>query len=298
MTASDFHLNFGDICAILTALCWSSAVIFFQVSGRILGSLQISLLKNIIGVIGFIGFLVIQGIDFPIFTQHDFWIMIISGTLGVAVGDLFFLASLRRLGAGLNAIVSTAYSPSIFIIAFLMFKEVISLQAYFGGALVITGIIIGTLEIPKIRNREDIAWGVLYGFAAQALTAFSVLLLKPIMVIHPVVPIALVRFSTGAALSIGFLVFAKGFPALIETLNRGFKHLPLIMGSLLGTFLSVIFWLAGYKYTLAGRAAIYNQLSTIFIIIMAVIFLNETMTRRKWLAVFCALSGVLLVSGA
>ncbi|HIM11062.1 TPA: DMT family transporter [Candidatus Poribacteria bacterium] len=292
----EFHLNQGDIFAILTALCWSSGVIFFQVSGRILGSLQISLLKNIIGVIGFIGFLAVQGDEFPLFTYHDLWIMIISGTFGVAVGDLFFLASLRRLGAGLNAIVSTAYSPTVFLLAFFMFGEVISLQAYFGGVLVITGIIIGTLEIPKDRGRENIAWGVLYGFTAQALTAFSVLLLKPIMETHPVVPIALVRFSTGALLSIGFLVFAKGLPALRETMKQGFKHPPLIMGSILGTFLSVIFWLAGYKYTLAGRAAIYNQLSTIFIILLAAIFLKEAMTRRKWLAVSCALSGALLVS--
>ena len=292
----DFHLNSGDIFAILTALCWSSGVIFFHVSGRILGSLQISLLKNIIGVIGFIGFLAVQGDEFPLFTYHDLWIMIISGTFGVAVGDLLFLASLRRLGAGLNAIVSTAYSPTVFLLAFFMFGEVISLQAYFGGVLVITGIIIGTLEIPKDRGRENIAWGVLYGFTAQALTAFSVLLLKPIMETHPVVPIALVRFSTGALLSIGFLVFAKGLPALRETMKQGFKHPPLIMGSILGTFLSVIFWLAGYKYTLAGRAAIYNQLSTIFIILLAAIFLKEAMTRRKWLAVSCALSGVLLVS--
>ena len=292
----EFHLNQGDIFAILTALCWSLGVIFFQVSGRILGSLQISLLKNIIGVIGFIGFLAVQGDEFPLFTYHDLWIMIISGTFGVAVGDLFFLASLRRLGAGLNAIVSTAYSPTVFLLAFFMFGEVISLQAYFGGVLVITGIIIGTLEIPKDRGRENIAWGVLYGFTAQALTAFSVLLLKPIMETHPVVPIALVRFSTGALLSIGFLVFAKGLPALRETMKQGFKHPPLIMGSILGTFLSVIFWLAGYKYTLAGRAAIYNQLSTIFIILLAAIFLKEAMTRRKWLAVSCALSGALLVS--
>ena len=68
------------------------------------------------------------------------------------------------------------------------------------------------------------------------------------------------------------------------------------MCSILGTFLSVIFWLLGYKYTLAGRAAIYNQLSTIFIIIMAAIFLKEAMTRRKWLAVTCALFGAVLVS--
>jgi len=292
----EFHLNQGDIFAILTALFWSSGVILFQVSGRILSSLQISLLKNIIGVIGFIGILAVQGNVFPLFTHHELWILIISGILGVAVGDLFFLASLRRLGAGLIAIVSTTYSPSIFLLAFLMFGEVISLQAYFGGALVITGIIIGFLEKPKNKRREDIAWGVLYGFAAQALTAFSVLLLKPIMEIHPVVPIALVRFSTGAVLSIGFLAFAKGLPALRETIKQGFKHPPLIMGSIFGTFLSVIFWLAGFKYTLAGRAAIYNQLSTIFIILMAAIFLKEAMTRRKWLAVTCALSGVLLVS--
>ena len=292
----ELHLNQGDIFAILTALFWSSGVILFQVSGRILSSLQISLLKNIIGVIGFIGFLAVQGVVFPSFTHHELWILIISGILGVAVGDLFFLASLRRLGAGLNAIVSTAYSPTIFLLAFFMFGEVISLQAYFGGILVIAGIIIGTLELPKNRSRENIAWGVLYGFTAQALTAFSVLLLKPIMEVHPVVPIALVRFSTGAVLSICFLVFAKGLPALRATIKLGFKHPPLIIGSIMGTFLSVIFWLAGFKYTLAGRAAIYNQLSTIFIILMAALFLKEAMTRRKWLAVTCALSGALLVS--
>ena len=290
------HVNLGEIYAILTALCWSSGVIFFQVSGRVLSSLQINLLKNTIGVIGFIGFLIIQGHDFPAFNYHEYLILIISGILGVAVGDLFFLASLRRLGAGLIAIVSTTYSPSIFLLAFLMFGEVISLQAYFGGALVITGIIIGFLEKPKNKRPEDIAWGVLYGFAAQALTAFSVLLLKPIMEIHPVVPIALVRFSTGTVLCIGFLVFSKGSSSLFKTFKQGLKHPPLIMGSFLGTFLSVIFWLAGYKYTLAGRAAIYNQLSTIFIIIMAAIFLKETMTPKKWLAVCCALCGALLVS--
>ena len=292
----DFHLNSGDIFAILTALCWSSGVIFFHLSGRILSSLQISMLKNIIGVIGFIGFLAVQRNEFPVFTHHEIWIMVISGALGVAVGDLFFLASLRRLGAGLNAIVSTSYSPTIFLLAFFMFGEIISLQAYCGGVLVITGIIIGTLEIPKNRNRGNISQGVFYGFLAQAFTAFSVLLLKPIMEIHPVVPIALVRFTTGAILSIGFLGFTKGSSAMKETIKKGFKHPPLIMGSILGTFLSVIFWLAGYKYTLAGRAAIYNQLSTIFIIIMAAIFLKEAMTGRKWVAVTCALSGALLVS--
>jgi drug/metabolite transporter (DMT)-like permease len=70
----------------------------------------------------------------------------------------------------------------------------------------------------------------------------------------------------------------------------------MIAGAFFGTFLSVIFWLSGFKYTLAGRAAIYNQLSTIFIILLAAIFLKEVMTKRKWFSVFLAMSGAIIVS--
>ena len=105
-----YSLNLGDIYAILTALCWSSGVIFFDIAGRVLTSLQISLLKNIVGVLGFIGFLVIQGESFPIFTQHEYFILILSGVIGVALGDILFLASLRRIGCGLSASICTSYS--------------------------------------------------------------------------------------------------------------------------------------------------------------------------------------------
>ena len=64
----------------------------------------------------------------------------------------------------------------------------------------------------------------------------------------------------------------------------------------MGTYLSVIFWLAGFKYTIPGRAAIYNQLSTILIMIMATLFLGEKMNKKKWSAVALAIFGALLIS--
>ena len=67
-------------------------------------------------------------------------------------------------------------------------------------------------------------------------------------------------------------------------------------GSFFGTYLSVILWLAGYKYTLAGRAAIYNQLSTILISIMAVLFLKEEMTRKKKIGILLSFFGAIIVS--
>ena len=294
----EFQLNTGDLYAILTSFCWASGVILFQVSGQLLGSMHINVLKNTIGVIGFISFLMIQGNRFPVFTYDEMMILTISAILGVAIGDYFYLSALRNLGAGLNAIVGTTFSLSIFILSYLMFGEVISIRGYMGGFFVISGIVIATIELPKNKSRKDITQGIVYGLIAQVLTAFSVLMIKPVMAVHPVVPIALIRFGIGALIGIIFLYYKEGGSDLIKTYKKGFSHIPLVLGAFFGTFLSVIFWLAGYKYTLAGRAAIYNQLSTILIILMAALFLKEKMNNRKWFAVCCALSGAILVSTA
>mgnify|MGYP001349233845 CR=1 FL=1 len=85
---------------------------------------------------------------------------------------------------------------------------------------------------------------------------------------------------------------------LKKTIIRGFTNPTMIIGAFLGTFLSVIFWLSGFKHTLAGRAAIYNQLSTIIITILAALFLKEKMNFTNWLAVLIAFFGAIIVSMA
>ena len=289
-------LSLGDIYAILTALCWSCGVIFFGLAGKVLTTLQISLLKNIVGVIGFLSFIVIKGDAFPTFDDKEYVVLIISGIIGVAFGDILFLASLRIIGAGLSAIVSTGYTILIFILAYLMYGEVISLISYIGGTFVIIGVIIGTIDKSIDDSPKQIILGVSYGLLANLCTAYSVLLLKPIMELHPVVPIALIRFSTGIIISALGILYLKGQVVLKDTILKGFTNYNLLAGAFFGTFLSVIFWLAGFKYTLAGRAAIYNQLSTIFIILLASIILDEIMTKRKWIAVTLALVGSFIVS--
>ena len=290
------NLNLGDFYAILTALCWSCGVIFFEIAGRVLNSLQISLLKNIVGVLGFISFIILQGDPFADFIGEEYFILIISGIIGVAIGDILFLASLRRIGSSLSAIVSTGYTISIFILAFLMFGEVISFISYIGGVLVILGVVIGTIDRDLDRTPKEILYGVSFGLLANLCTAYSILLLRPIMDVHPVLPIALVRFSIGMIISAFGILYLNGKLALRETILKGFSNYNLLAGAFFGTFLSVIFWLAGFKFTLAGRAAIYNQLSTIFIILLASVFLNQQMTKRKWVAVSLALMGSFIVS--
>ena len=286
----------GDLYALITAVCWSSAVILFDISTRNFTAIQLNVFKNCIGVFGFILTIVLFSIPSPNFTQQDIFTLVLSGFLGILIADGLFLESLRRVGSGISAVVSTVYTPTVFIIAFILFNETIKPQSYIGGSLVLVGITISVFHYPNTIKKKDLYIGILFGLMANILTAYSVLIIKPIMKNNPVVYVALYRFSVGLFFGIIINLVKSGSQTVIQKFKQGLTNQYVIFGALLGTYLSVIFWLAGYKYTLAGRAAIYNQLSTVFIIILARIFLKEPMNSKKVIGVSLAIFGAMIVS--
>ena len=286
----------GDLYAVITAVCWSSAVILFDISTKNFTAIQLNVLKNFIGVFGFILTIILFSITSPNFSQQDIFTLALSGFLGILIADGLFLESLRRLGSGISAVVSTIYTPTVFIIAYILFNETINLHSYIGGVLVLGGITISVFQPPKTIKKRDLYIGILFGIMANILTAYSVLIIKPIMKNNSVIYIALYRFSIGLIFGILINILKSGIKQVIQKFKQGLTNQYVILGAFLGTYLSVIFWLAGYKYTLAGRAAIYNQLSTVFIIILARVFLKEPMTSKKIIGVSLAIFGAMIVS--
>ena len=286
----------GDLYAVITAVCWSSAVILFDISTKNFTAIQLNVLKNFIGVFGFILTIVLFSIPSPNFSQQDIFTLALSGFLGILIADGLFLESLRRLGSGMSAVVSTIYTPTVFIIAFILFNETINLHSYIGGVLVLGGITISVFQPPKTIKKRDLYIGILFGIMANILTAYSVLIIKPIMKNNSVIYVALYRFSIGFIFGILINILKSGIKQVTQIFKQGLTNQYVVFGAILGTYLSVIFWLAGYKYTLAGRAAIYNQLSTVFIIILARVFLKEPMTSKKIIGVSLAIFGAMIVS--
>jgi drug/metabolite transporter (DMT)-like permease len=70
----------------------------------------------------------------------------------------------------------------------------------------------------------------------------------------------------------------------------------ILPATMLGSFFALLLWLGGMKYTEAGSAAIINQTSTVFILVLASIFLKEPFTARRWAAAGLAIGGILLVT--
>ena len=285
----------GDIYALLTAVCWSFAVILFELSSNKLNPLQINIVKNSFGVIGFVITILILDIPYPNFSNKNLVILAISGFIGVGIADLFFLESLKKIGSSLSAIVATVYAPSVFIIAYIYFGEIITLNVYIGTILILGGIIVSTYNSPRLISSYHLVTGVFYGALAQILTALSVLSVKPIMVDNPILYVALIRFGMGLFIGLVFLILKSGLSELIVTFRIGIRNTFMLLGAFFGSYLSVILWLAGYKYTLSGKAAIYNQLSTVLISIMAVVFLKEKLTNKKKIGIVLSFFGALFV---
>ena len=55
-----------------------------------------------------------------------------------------------------------------------------------------------------------------------------------------------------------------------------------------------LFWLAGFKYTEASTASVLNETSTIFIVLMAWVFLKERLSWRKIIGVMMTFVGVVI----
>ena len=291
----------GQTCALLTALTWAFALVLFKRSGERISPLALNLFKNTVGLIllGLTLLLMGGGLG-PLseYRREDIFILLLSGVLGIALADTVFLHALNLIGVGLISIVDCLYSPLVILFSFLLLSEGLTVYHYVGGALVLGGVLVSSKHPPPAdRTRGQLLVGMLCAVLGLALMAVGIVIAKPVLDLmdFPLI------WATGLRLLAGTVVLAmlaaasprRGELWSVFRPSRVWKYcLP---GSVLGTYVCLITWMAGFKYTYASVAAILNQTSTLFAIILATFMLQESFTRRKFVAVSLAFAGVALV---
>ena len=76
--------------------------------------------------------------------------------------------------------------------------------------------------------------------------------------------------------------------------QKGSRHYA-FWGALLGNLISMTLWVGAFKFTAVNSAAVLNQTNTVFVVVLASVFLKEAFTRRRLLATVLAVAGSLLV---
>lgn len=293
----------GEFSATLCGLLWAVAVILFKKSGELVPPVVLNLFKGTVGLVLFLATMLLFGL--PLFpdtaSQADWIVLLVSGIIGIGIADSFLFAALNRLGAGRNAIVDCLYSPLVILCSIIYLAEPLSPWLFVAIGGMVAAILIGTWNPSQVRDPEElkaIRTGVLLGALSQLLMAIGIVMAKPVLDTSEPWWATTVRLVGGW----GFLVIHGLTPANRLATLRAFtpsrQWFLTIPAAVVGTYLALIFWILGMKYTYTTTASVLNQLSTIFMIVLATLFLKEPLTWRKVVAITIGFSAGVLAGMA
>ena len=287
----------GETFALACALVWAFAVIFFRKSGETVAPFSLNLFRVTVSCLLFgVSLVVIRQPLWGCAPVEDYLILVASGVIAIAISDTLFHMGLNRVGAGVNAIVSTLYSPFIILYAFLLLDERLTWDKFFGMFLIIGGVIFASAtRLPEGVTRRDMVMGLLFGVASMATLAFGIVLAKPVLERSDILWATTVRQLGSLAVLAPFALALPGRRQRFAVFKPRATWKFSLPGAVLGSYLALILWIGGMKYTSAGTAGILNQTSTIHTLILASVFLKEPFTLRKGVAAALALAGILLV---
>lgn len=288
----------GEFYALLTAVLWAAAVIFLKRSGEDIPPFALNLFRIALSTVALAITMLAGGQSlFLSMPLRDYLVLFASGIVAIAISDTLFLMALNRVGAGIMAIVDCLYSPFVIFFAFVMLREQLGLFQYGGMAMVILGVAMASRhKPPQGVTVGRIVEGVFLGVAAMATVAFGIVLAKPVIMRSPILWATTMRQVGALAAMVPAALVLPGRRALFSHFLPSRSWVHSVPATMLGSYLALIFWIAGMKYSLAGAAAILNQTSSVYILIFASIFLGEPFTVRKALATALAIAGIAMVT--
>ncbi len=289
----------GEIFALAAPLSWSIAVILFHKTGRVVPPLALNLFKNSVAFVLFL--LTMFLVREPIVRSHPvslYFLLLTSGVIGIGISDTLFFMTLNRVGAGTQAIINTSYSPSIILLSFFFLGERLSPLQLLGVAFILLAVLslAWPTKGPKHLSRRTIVVGILLGLATTLTQAVSIVMVKPVLAEIPLLWANLWRLAGGLLTSILLIGFLPGLSIGLKSLKNVAIWPSMIPGAVMGTYVSLLFWLGGMKYTLASTAAALNQTATLWTFVLAVLVLHEPLTRGRLLGLCGGLAGVALVT--
>ena len=292
----------GDLLSLLAAFLWAAAVVCYKLGGEGMPAWHQNLLKSSLGALLFTGTLWVLGEPFAPqgLGGWEWGVVALSGLVGMSLADTAYFQALKLLGATLTSLVGSLYSPLMIFFSVLFLGDELRLSLVAGSLLVAAGIVLGTWDPGKVeeeeagKSRREILSGVGLGVMFIVLVVGSIIMIGPVLKSRSPLWVAWVRITAGA---LGILAIPWGREGgTVAQAFRPSRHAGwMVLGSILGTWLGYYVWLKGLQLIPMSRASVLNELSLIFVFLLAALFAGERLTPKRAGAVGLAFLGSLLV---
>jgi drug/metabolite transporter (DMT)-like permease len=284
----------GEVASLAAAGIWAFSMSAFSAFGQQVPASVLNLFKNGIAIIGL-------GIVILLVTQEwprDFdryALLAVSGVVGIAIGDTFLFAALKRLGAQLTSATQCLAPPAAAAMAWVSFGESLTLLEAVGIAITVSSvcaiILLRGRGGEQATDRRELRKGVFYAVLAALGQAFAMVSSR--------YAFQGVSVPAGTVLRMlpAFLVLAAfAPPSQFHSLWRNRRVLFILAAAAFaGTFLGMLLMSTGAKYAKAGVAAALSSTYPVWIIPIAHFLLKERVERAAILLTGLAVFGVALL---
>ena len=294
-------MNFFYLLAILAALCWAVASLISADITRSIGGLVFNRLRLFFVSIMLIVYTSIIGTWNTISLDHLNTI-IISGIIGIFLGDTLLFMALQKIGPRRNNILFSLAAPFTVLLNIFFLGENMSLINLIGCFIVFIGVVIAIAYGSSNNNNHRwekieglLVIGIIFGILAALCQAIGLIMMKPILD-SGADPIASATIRTSVAcvlLACTFFLKSQNFVSKIP-INRNIIIKSIISG-FLGMALGMSLLLVSLQKADAGIVATLSSTSPIMILFFIWILTKKIPNVGAWFGTIVAIVGTGLI---
>lgn len=288
----------GELAAIGAALIWAVASVIYTGLGRQLSPLTLNLAKGWIAIALLLLTLIPQGHLFPAVSSWQVLVLLLSGAVGIGLGDTVYFAALNRLGARHTLMIESLAPPLSAVLALIFLGEVLPLTAWFGVALTTAGVIWVILErLPEHRQAATQPMrGIVFAVLAALTQAGGAVLSRTALAGSDINPLwsTLVRLVGGILILLIWLAVQRQSVQALQPLRSPRLLMIVALTAFASTYMGIWLQQISLKYAETGIAQSLSATSPLFVIPLA-IALGEKVSLRSILGVLVALVGIWLL---
>lgn len=293
---TDF-IGWGEFFALASALGWAISVILLRHSGYSLPAFELNLFKMVLAFVLFLPtLLVAHGLVLPAYTLQELALVLVSGFLGIAVADTWYLRALHLVGASRTGIVASLLSPFVILLSVIFLDESLLGWQILGFALVMAGILLVTWRRARSEvEPEQVGKGIMFALGSVFLMAVGVVMVKQTLEARPFIWTVELRLLGGLAGMFVYILMKRRWVLVKSAFSGPLPWPHIIAGSFLGGYLSMMMWLAGYRLISASKASVLNESANAWIVLLAWLFLGESLGLRKLTGLVLTMIGVMIM---
>ncbi len=292
--------SYGEIAALLTAVCWSFNSVMFSLAGKRVGSVIVNKFRLWIAfIVLMILHIVLYRSFFPVTAApREMFYLAISGVIGFVIGDSLLFEAFLLIGPRLAMLLMLLAPIFSAVLAWLILGETLLFWEIIAIIITVGGIGWTVLEnqphgLQKSKHR---GLGILLGIGGAVGQASGLLLskmgmaggLSPISANH-------IRVTAATLLITAVSLLSGKMRSDILKMKDLKSVLQIGSGALTGPVLGVILSLVAIRYTQIGIASTLMSLSPILLIPVGHFLFKERITFRSVVGTVIALTGAVLL---